>query len=62
MSGTGTVSRAHSSQFQIWMSVPHMPVFFTRISASSEPISGTGESTIHSPSSGRDFSSAFIVS
>ena len=33
---------AQSSQFQMWMSVPQMPVFATFTSTSSGPISGTG--------------------
>ena len=51
-SGTGTVRAAHSSQFQIWMSVPQIPVLRMRISTSSGPISGTGRRSIHSPGSG----------
>ena len=40
--GTGMVFLAHASQFQMWMSVPQMPVFATFTRISSGPISGTG--------------------
>jgi hypothetical protein len=40
------------------MSVPQMPVFLTRISTSSGPISGTGRVCQPGPSSGAAFTSA----
>jgi hypothetical protein len=42
----GHGARAQSSHCQIWMSVPQMPVFLTRIRTSSGPISGTGRVSI----------------
>ena len=59
--GTGTVRCAQSSQFQMWMSVPQMPVLLMRISTSSGPISGTGRVSIQRPGSGFDLTSAFIL-
>src|SRR6478736_2285898 len=48
--GTGIVFSAHSSHFQMWRSVPHIPVFFTLIRMSSGPIWGTGSSRMTRPS------------
>ena len=60
MSGTGMVFCAHSSQFQMWMSVPQMPVLLTFISTSSGPISGTGSCCSHRPSAACALTRAFI--
>ena len=59
--GTGTVRAAHSSQFQICTSVPQIALFATLISTSAGPGSGTATRSIHSPGSGRDLTSAFII-
>ena len=40
--GTGMVRCAHSSQSRMWISVPQIEAFFTRIRTSLIPISGTG--------------------
>src|SRR6056297_2758739 len=58
--GTGTVLALNSSHFQICTSVPQIADFFTLISTSAGPTSGTGTYSIHSPGSGRAFTSAFI--
>src|SRR5580704_2876039 len=45
----------------MWMSVPQIPVFLTRISTSSDPITGTGTSRSQRPGSSFAFTSAFIT-
>ena len=52
---------AQWSQFQMCTSVPQIDDFTIRISTSLGPISGTGTSCIHSPTSGRALTSARIV-
>ncbi len=58
--GTGMVFCAHASQFQMWMSVPQMPVFATFTRISSGPISGTGSFSSHRPGSALAFTRAFM--
>ncbi len=60
--GTGTFFWLHSSQFQMWMSVPQTAVRLTRISTSSGPATGTGASISSRPTSGRVLARAFMVS
>ncbi len=60
--GTGIVFLAHSSHFQMWRSVPQMPVFATLIRMSSGPICGAGSSRRTRPSSGLAFTSALMKS
>src|SRR5690606_18279125 len=50
--GTGMVRAAHSSHFQIWMSVPQIAVLRMRMSRSLCPMAGLGTSTISSPTTG----------
>jgi hypothetical protein len=56
--GNGLLAQA--SQFQIWMSVPQMPVLLILISTSSGPISGTGRVSIQRPGSGFDLARTVI--
>jgi hypothetical protein len=56
--GTGIVLLAHSSQFQIWTSVPQIAVLAMRTSTSSGPISGTGSSRSTRPGPDCAFTSA----
>ena len=60
--GVGTFFWDHSSQFQMWMSVPQTAVRCTRISTSSGPASGTGASISSKPTPGAVLARAFIVS
>ncbi len=60
--GTGTFFWDHSSQFQMWMSVPQTAVRWTRISTSSSPATGMGASISSSPSAGFVLARAFIMS
>ena len=60
--GVGTFFWDHSSQFQMWMSVPQTAVRCTRISTSSGPASGIGASISSRPTPGAVLARAFIVS
>ena len=51
----------HSSQFQIWRSVPQMAAFATRTRRSFPPISGIGTSCISRPAPAVFFTRAFMA-
>lgn len=53
------VFRAQPSQDRMCRSVPQMPVRFTLISTSPEPVSGSGTSVSQSPGSAFCLTSAF---
>src|SRR6185436_1311561 len=59
--GTGIVLRAHSSHFQMWMSVPQIAVFRMRIMTSLCPTSGVLTSVSVSPGARSSLASAFIM-
>ena len=59
--GTGTFFWLHSSQFQMWMSVPQTAVRLTLISTSSGPATGIGASISSRPTPGFVLARAFMV-
>src|SRR5690554_1737927 len=58
--GTGMVLLAHSSHFQICMSVPQIAVFLIRMSTSLWPTAGRSIDVMDSPSAGSSLASARI--